>query len=633
MRIIEVSPMAKGISRETLTYFTAEDILPGAIVEVPVRNRTVTAFVLSSRDAHHLKSEIKSASFTLKKLGKLKSSHFFLPSFIECARATSPYFVSYTGAVLNALIPKVVLEYAEHSKVKKIPDEDNSTAHLPEKYVLQRSEEERYDAYKRLIREEFARKSSIFICLPTAEEAEKLYTLLKKGIENYTFLFHGYIKPKELTHSIDRMLKDSHPVLIIATGGFLSLPRADVTTYIIEQESSRFYKMMSRPHIDIRIFAEQFNSRRKKKLILADSLLRTETIWRMQQGEFAEYEPVSFKVFDSAPPVIVDMKEYKESSKSFRVISDELMEVVKRTVERGERLLLFGARRGLSPSVICGDCGTPVTCNDCGTGVTLHQSTTESTSNYFLCHQCGEKRTAEERCKICSSWRLITLGIGTELIEKELASIVPRNQLFRFDRDSVKTKKQEEVMIQKFYSTPGSVLIGTESAFSYLSKPIEHSAIVSLDSLFSIPDFRMQEKIMHIILKIRWLALNRSIIQTRNPENDVLQNAVRGNLLDFYKSEIDLRQKFGYPPFKTHITITFEGKKAYLIEELTKLHELLKDYDFSVFPAFVKNGRGGFLTHLTLKTDSATWPDPALVAKLSSLPPTFSIKVDPDTMS
>jgi len=632
MRIIEVSPMAKGISRETLSYFTAEEILPGAIVEVPVRNRNVSALVLSSRNAHDLKGEIKSASFTLKKLGKLKSSHFFLPSFIESASAIASYSASYTGAVLNALIPKAVLEFAEQSKAKKAIHED-TTAHLPEKYILQRCEEERYDAYKRLIREEFARKSSIFICLPTAEDAEKVYSLLKKGIENYTFVFHGQIKPKELVHSLGKMLKEEHAVLIIATGNFLSLPREDVATYIIEQESSRFYKMMSRPFLDIRLFAELFNSRRKKRLILADSLLRTETIWRMRQGEFAEFEPASFKVFDSLPPHVVDMKEYKESTKSFRVLSDVLIETIKQSLQNNENMFLFSLRRGLSPSVICGDCGTPVTCNECKTGMTLHQGSGSDSSIYFLCHQCGEKRSAEERCAVCGSWRLVMLGIGTELVEKEVLLLFPKATVFRFDRDTLKTRKQEADLIQKFYKTKGAILIGTEAAFSYLSEPIAHSAIISLDSLFSIPDFRIQERIMHTILKIRWLALSRSIVQTRCPENTVLQNAVRGNLVDFYKSEIALRETFGYPPFKTLIKISFEGKKAHLIEELTRLHELFKDYEFTVFPAFIKNGKGGFLTHLTIKIDSSLWPDQVLVSKLSSLPPSFIIKTDPDSMS
>jgi primosomal protein N' len=631
MRIIEVSPIAKGISRETLSYFTAEEIQPGAIVEVPVRSRNLPALVISSRSAHDHKAEIKSADFTLKKVGKLKFSHFFLPSFIESVQKTSPLFVSQTGQVLNALIPKSLLEYAQERKLKKEMKEDTSTSHLPEKYVLQRSEEERYDAYKCLIREEFARKASIFICLPTIEEAEKTYQLLKKGIENYVFLFHSSIKPKELEHSFDRLLKEAHPVLIIATGIFLSLPREDVNTYIIEKEASRFYKQMARPFIDIRTFAEQFNSCRKKKLIMADSLLRTETIQRVRQGDFAEYEPMSFKVFDSAPPIIVDMKGYKETPKPFRVLSEEVVELAQNAVEKGDRLFFYSARRGLSPAVICGDCGQAVVCDHCGTGVTLHQSKKDA-ANYFLCHHCGEKRPAEERCRACSSWKLITLGIGSELVEKELTLHVPKATVLRFDRDSVKTEKQEKALIKKFYDTPGSILVGTESALSYLAKPIEGTAIISLDSLFSVPDFRMQEKIMQIILKIRWLGQHICLIQTRNPDNKILQYAVKGNLLDFYKDEIRLRETFAYPPFKTLIKISFDGKKSYLIEELTKLHDLLKEYDFNVFPAFIKNGKGSYTTHLLLKIDTAGWPDKILLSKLYTLPPSFVIKVDPDTM-
>ena len=93
MNIIEVIPISKGIGRESLSYFTAEDISNGSIVEVPVRNKKVNALVVSQRKVEDMKSSIKTASFTYKKVSRIKSVPFFLPSFIEassCLLYTSP---------------------------------------------------------------------------------------------------------------------------------------------------------------------------------------------------------------------------------------------------------------------------------------------------------------------------------------------------------------------------------------------------------------------------------------------------------------------------------------------------------------------------------------------------------------
>ena len=92
MNIIEVIPISRGIGKESLSYFTAENISNGSIVEVPVRNKKVNALVISQRKVEDMKSSIKTASFTYKKVGKIKSVPFFLPSLIDVAThaATSP---------------------------------------------------------------------------------------------------------------------------------------------------------------------------------------------------------------------------------------------------------------------------------------------------------------------------------------------------------------------------------------------------------------------------------------------------------------------------------------------------------------------------------------------------------------
>jgi primosomal protein N' len=107
---------------------------------------------------------------------------------------------------------------------------------------------------------------------------------------------------------------------------------------------------------------------------------------------------------------------------------------------------------------------------------------------------------------------------------------------------------------------------------------------------------------------------------------------VRDNLLEFYRDEISQRNSYNYPPFKMLIKISLDGKKPYLVTELEKIQQLFSEYYFTIFPAFIKNNLGSHTAFMLIKADYHNWPQADLVSKILSLPPSFSVKVDPDSI-
>ena len=221
-------------------------------------------------------------------------------------------------------------------------------------------------------------------------------------------------------------------------------------------------------------------------------------------------------------------------------------------------MFVFAARRGLSPSTVCADCGNIVKCNTCGAHVVLHKA---ASGNFFLCHTCGERRSANEKCINCGGWRLTTLGIGTALSRGKIKRTISECNIFRIDADTTPTHQKAILVAEKFYNAPSAILIGTEMALLYLTQKIENSAVVSMDTFFSIPDFRIHERIMTILLKMRAITDRNLIIQTRDIAQKVFTYALAGNLIDFFKDEIEDRKSFKYPPFSTLIKISASGKK------------------------------------------------------------------------
>lgn len=638
MNLITVIPIARGIGKETLTYFSTEKPEKGSVVEISLRSKKAFGIVLTVEKAENKKSEIKSLNFGLKKIEHIQSKAFLLPGYIESVQSIADYYATTTGAVLSALVPKIIFESIQDLNIPIHTSNAERSDVLGEILALQASDEERYGAYKSLIREEFARKNSVFICLPSREEIRMIEQVLRKGIEQYTFVLHNGLSKKELLATWKNILENTHPILIIATGYFLSIPRSDIKTLLVENESSRAFVIPKRPFLDIRMVAEIFSKKMGIKVVFGDTALRVDTVFREREHEIADFSPLKFRVLSSAHTVLTDMRTPKDQTKKeFEIISENLKELLTENKTNNDHAFLFCARKGLSPLTVCADCGDTVSCENCGSPVVLYgppiiTGKTSRSENYFLCHVCGKRRPADILCVRCGSWKLTPLGVGIESAEKEIKKKFPLTTLFIMDRDRVKTHAQAEKIIKKFYDTPGSVLLGTELALPYLKEKMGHTAIVSLDSFFSIPDFRIKEKIMNIMLQLRALAEKMVLVQTRRPTESIFEYALKGNLADFYREEIDERKNLGLPPVNTFIKISLEGSKVEARAKMDKLRNDLLPYELNTFDAFHARVGKKYIVHGLIMMPREKWPDTTLVQKLRSLSPQFSIKIDPDSL-
>ncbi len=622
--------MSRGISSDSLSYFTSIEIPLGAIVDVPLRNKIIHGIVIGVRKAEDMKAEIKSAGYILKKIEKIKSIEFFTKEFMEMIQAVSDYYATSIGSVINVLVPEYIQKNI--SKLKKTKEKAVAPG-LHEKYIVQGDSEERYGTWKSLIRQEFAKKKSVLFMMPTIEDTEYAFELLEKGIEDYIFVLNGSITPKQIVEKWNLILNEKHPVVIIATGGFLSLSREDIETIIVEGESNKAYKIPRRPFLDIRKVCEIFADIRKIKIFFADDLLRTETLWRKTEGDFIQASPFKSRSLSTAIDLLVDMKKYKTPTSSFRILSDEVEELILKTKNNSEYMIILATRRGIAPTTVCGDCQNIVLCNNCSAPVILHKTQEKGAEKtFFMCHRCGERRSTEEYCKICGSWKLGVVGIGIDLVTEKIKDKFPDISIFKIDSDSIKNEISAKDIVKKFKSKPGSILIGTEMMIQYIHEKVENSAIVSLDSLFALPDFRIQEKILSMITRIRTLTTQHCIVQTRKYNEKVFELGLKGNSNDFYKIAIEERKKFNYPPFTTLIKITLEGKKDIIVKEMEIAQNILDPYEVEVFPAFTHTIRRNYVLHGLIRLPTEKWPNEDLNKKLRSLPPSVIVKVDPDTL-
>ena len=253
---------------------------------------------------------------------------------------------------------------------------------------------------------------------------------------------------------------------------------------------------------------------------MADTILRIETLSRHEHNELLELYPLKWRIESRSEARIIDQR---ASSQKFHLISEETKKEIKKTLLSSGRVFVYTVRRGLRPLTLCNDCGTTVTCANCSSPFVLHG--TESGETVFVCHKCKTKRSAETKCEHCGGWRLVALGYGSESVYEELKNIFPDTPILVIDKDTAKTPLQAKKKIKDFESKKSGILVGTELAFQYITKPIDTIVMASIDSLFNIPSFRINEKIFHMINALRQKSEVMFLIQTRLKDISVISSA------------------------------------------------------------------------------------------------------------
>lgn len=623
MNVVEVFPISRGIPTRSLSYFTGSALSKGDVTTVPLRNKEVPAVVFNAKSASEAKTHLKSADYSLRKLDQPHARNLFRLTFLEAVEEIADFFVASPGAVLYDLIPSPILESAESVKEISSPSE-KTNLQAPEPHVLQGTPAEREKEYKRIIRSSIARESSVFFVLPTVEDVKEVTDVLQKGIDEYVSCLHGSLSSKQTISRWNEIVSESHPVVVVMTPQFLSVPRFDVETIILDKEGSASYTQQFRPSLDFRTVAEIISQKYKAQLIMGDTLLRTETIWRYREEEVQHAYPPRFRYEKEIEQYLIDMKQHSdEKNDSFEIFSDPLKQKLDDSLD--ESILLLVSRKGLHPFTICGDCGELVECEQCSYPLTLKE-TAEGRS--FTCKVCRNQYDPDRVCATCESWRLWPLGIGTQRVVEELEDTFPERSVFHIDKDTTSTPKKIRDTITSFKKESGGVIVATQMVIPFLPQ-IDSIGIVSMDALLSIPDLSINEDIFRLITNLRIKAKKSLFLQTRSANTEILSKALEGNVSEFYRSEIRDRKKFQYPPFSLLIKITVKASASSVKTKVNEVMKLIKDYDVETYPAFTHQQKGKRVMHILLKVPHETWPEEKLLSKLHGLNPAYKIAVQP----
>ncbi|MBI2630843.1 hypothetical protein HYW73_01325, partial [Candidatus Nomurabacteria bacterium] len=425
-------------------------------------------------------------------------------------------------------------------------------------------------------------------------------------------------------------------------------------------ENSNAYKMIGRPYFDLRIFTEIYASKINARFIMADEILRLETIGRADIDHLVPLHPLSYRIDFNGEIEISKRKTGDENNKErrkFQILNENTVREIKSALLEKKNVFIFSLRKGLATETLCKDCGDTVSCKKCGAPLVLYLSH-QGKKRMFVCNRCEEEKEGDTSCASCGSWNLVPLGVGTDTVYEETRKLFQKTKIYKLDKESVKTAAKAKAIVKEFSAKgaapagfggqgfasggEGKILIGTEMTFFYLKNSVPISVIASFDSLWNIPSFKMSEKIIQIILSAISITEDKLIIQTKNDGDEIIKSIKSGNLLSFVREELEDRKKLDYPPYKRFIKITHTGNKEETRVARKVIEEMLEGYSPEIFSGFIARLKGKYVTNALIKLDLKKWSlpeissggslDKNLLEKLSFLPFSFNVQVDPEDL-
>jgi len=212
-------------------------------------------------------------------------------------------------------------------------------------------------------------------------------------------------------------------------------------------------------------------------------------------------------------------------------------------------------------------------------------------------------------------------------VEREVKRLFPKAEVLRVDFDVSNKNK----IINSFQENGAQILIGTRMIVrEKLLRLASLAAVISCDTMLSLPDFRAPEKIFDLLTEFMNVKENL-VLQTYNPNHYVFQTIKSWSYPDFYNSEIKQRKELNYPPFSHLVRIIIEVKEEKKIEELTELIvNKLSDIDLlGPAPCSVPQKRGKLRHHMLFKIDSPAKISSALQEIYKKHSKNLTIETDP----
>lgn len=408
------------------------------------------------------------------------------------------------------------------------------------------------ELYVKLIQKTIEEGKQVLYLIPEIGLTTQLANRLKRIFGAQMAVYHSKYSDSERVEIWRDLLYGDEVKLVLGVRSSLFLPFTHLGLVIVDEEHDNSYRQLERmPHYQGRNMAVMLAHIHKAKTLLGTSTPSLESYTNVKMGKYG-YAHLDKRYGDIPLPHIevVDLRPFSVQHQMKGRFSPPLLERMQAVLDQGQQVILLQSKRGYASHIECKRCGWVPSCPNCDVTLTYHKA-----FNKLTCHYCNYTVPVAEKCEDCGSTELVFSGYGTEEIEQEIKALFPSYETVRLDRDTTKAKKAFEELLADFEAQRYQIMIGTQM----ISKGLDFAkvglvGVINADQFLNSPDFQAGERAYQMLVQVsgrsgRSEKQGEVVIQTRHPDLPIFSQIKSGNFETFYRSEMEERQLFNYPPY------------------------------------------------------------------------------------
>ncbi|MEE0897730.1 MAG: primosomal protein N', partial [Acutalibacteraceae bacterium] len=389
----------------------------------------------------------------------------------------------------------------------------------------------------------------VIIMVPEISLTPQLLSLFSARYGDKVAVFHSAMS---LGRRMDewKRVKEGKALIALGTRSAVFAPTENLGLIIMDEEQEHTYKSEQSPRFHARDIAAFRTKQFGGLLVLASATPSLETFTKAKQGKISMYT-LKNRYGNAVLPKVetVDMlAERNEGNKS--IISRRLYDAVNDILDKGNQAILLLNRRGHNTYISCPSCGNVVVCPNCSISLTYH-----SANNRLMCHYCGYSESVTGKCKECGAENVKFSGVGTQKAEEELKALFPAARVLRLDADSTMARDSYANLLKKFADGEYDILLGTQMVAKGLDFPnVTLVGVLGADNAAFSEDYKSFERTFSLLTQVigragRGDREGLAIIQTTDPNSNLISLAKMQDYDSFYEEEILNRRMMVYPPY------------------------------------------------------------------------------------
>ena len=466
--------------------------------------------------------------------------------------------------------------------------------------------------YMHLINDALRLGKQVLYLVPEIALTTQLTRRLRRVFGDKLLIYHSKFSDNERVDIWKRLLDSNDPCVVIGVRSSVFLPYSNLGLVIVDEEHDSSYKQQDpAPRYNGRNAALVLAQMHGAKTVLGSATPAIEVYHHALEGRYGLVKLMTRYGDIQMPDVkVIDTINARKRREMHGMFSTELIANCRHALDKGEQVILFQNRRGYSPMVRCKECAWVPKCENCDVSLTYHKR-----SRSLVCHYCGYTIPLPDLCPACHLPGIEIIGYGTERIEDDIDAVFPGEKISRMDLDTTRNKNSYDRIIDEFSQHRTDILVGTQMVTKGLDfDAVSIVGILNADTMINFPDFRSHERAFDMLEQVSGRAgrahkQGQVIIQTSQPNHDVIKYVQAHDYEGFYQHELADRRQFGYPPFTKVINIYLKHRDDVTVGELAVRYSGLLRQVFGTrvlgpMAPFVARVQNLYIRQITLKIET-----------------------------